>query len=85
MKNKKFLTVKEVANFLGISRVAVFKKIKKGQIKAEKIGRNFAVPKKELGFILEESLKEEDKKLIDKAVRKTVKDYGETLKLLGSE
>jgi len=31
MGNAKFLTVSEVAQILGISRVAVFKKIKKGQ------------------------------------------------------
>ena len=43
MKNstKKYLTVKELADLLGISRVAVFKKIKNGQICAEKIGRNY--------------------------------------------
>ncbi|MDD5551739.1 MAG: helix-turn-helix domain-containing protein [Candidatus Pacebacteria bacterium] len=85
MENKKFYTVKEVADILGISRVAVFRKVKNEQIKAEKIGRNFAIPKEELGFVLEKTLKEEDKKLIDKAVKKTVKDYGETLKLLGAE
>ena len=38
-KNKKYYTVKELADILGISRVAVFNKIKKGEIKAEKAGR----------------------------------------------
>jgi excisionase family DNA binding protein len=45
---KKIFTTSEVAKLLGISRVAVFKKIKSGEIKAQKIGRNFAVYKKDL-------------------------------------
>src|SRR3989344_5942484 len=47
-KNKLLYTTKEVAQFLGISQVAVFKKIKLGKIRAEKIGRNYAIPRSEL-------------------------------------
>ena len=46
MKNKEYLTIKELADLLGITRIAVYKKVKKGQIKAVRIGRNFAIPKK---------------------------------------
>lgn len=85
MKNTNYLTVKELADILGISRVAVFKRIKKGQIKAEKIGRNFAIPKKEFENILGKTLTENQKKIIDKGIKKTIADYSETLKLLGKE
>jgi excisionase family DNA binding protein len=34
----------EVAAILGISRIAVFKKVKKGQLQALRFGRNWAVP-----------------------------------------
>lgn len=34
----------EVAALLGISRIAVFKRVKKGQLQALRIGRNWAVP-----------------------------------------
>ncbi len=84
-ENKDLLTVKELAGFLGISRIAVFKKIKKGQIKAVKIGRNFAIPKKELGVISGSVLREKNKKNLEKAVKKTVEEYGKTLRLLGQE
>ncbi len=84
-KNKEFLSVSELAKILGISRIAVFKKIKKGQIKAIKIGRNFIIPREELSVILGATLREEDKLTINKAIRKTVREYGETLKLLGRE
>jgi len=35
-KNKKFLTITELARLLGISRTAIFKKIKAGLINAKK-------------------------------------------------
>ncbi|MDO8561168.1 MAG: helix-turn-helix domain-containing protein [bacterium] len=81
----KEFTTSEVAKLLGISRVAVFKKIKSGDIKAKKIGRNFAVDKKDLPEILGAVLREDEKREIEKAVKKTVREYGQTLKLLGKE
>lgn len=85
MKNKKYLTVKELADILGTTRVTVFRKIKKGEIPAEKIGRNFIIFKKDIPEILGESLSEKTKKEIDKGVKKIIKEYGETLRLLGKE
>ena len=84
MKQGKFLSTTELAKILGISRIAVFKKIKSGKIKAVKIGRNFIIDKKDLGNILSNELNKKDKEEIEKAVKKTVEEYGETLKLLGA-
>ncbi|OGS13039.1 MAG: hypothetical protein A2234_09565 [Elusimicrobia bacterium RIFOXYA2_FULL_58_8] len=41
---KEYLSVPEAAVRLGISRIAVFKRVKKGQLAAIRIGRNWAVP-----------------------------------------
>jgi excisionase family DNA binding protein len=82
---KEFLSTIEVAKLLGISRIAVFKKVKNGEIKAQKVGRNFVIDKKDLPFLLGESLGNAQKEKIDKAVAKTISEYGETLKLLGKE
>ena len=41
---KQFLSLPEAAARMGISRIAVFKKVKKGQLAAIRIGRNWAVP-----------------------------------------
>lgn len=84
MKEKKFFSTTELAKILGISRIAVYKKIKKGQIKAIKVGRNFVIDKKDLGGIFKKELTKKGKSEIDRAVKKTVKEYGETLKLLGA-
>lgn len=51
MELKEFYTTKELAELLGISRVAVFNRIKKGDIKAQKMGRNFVIFKKDIGDI----------------------------------
>jgi len=85
MKDGEFLSTTELAKLLGISRVAVFQKIKKGEIKARKVGRNFIINKRDLGDIFGRALTPKKKKEIDKAIMKTIKEYGETLKLLGSE
>lgn len=85
MKNKGYYTIPELAKILGISRIAVYKRVKKGQIKAVRIGRNYAIPKKQIENILGKSLGKKDKAILDKAVKKTVSEYGEVLKLLGKE
>lgn len=83
MKADKYISIQELANILGISRIAVYKKVKKGQIKAVKIGRNFAIPKRYVANILGKVLNDKEKKNIDRAIRKTLREYGEVLKLLG--
>ena len=85
MKKSEYISIPQLARILGLSRVAVYKKVKKGQIKAVRIGRTFAIPQKYVANILGKALAEEDKRQIDSAVKKTVKEYGEVLKLLGSE
>ena len=85
MKERQFISIQEMANILGISRIAVYKKVKSGKIKAIRIGRSFAIPYKYVTKILGTSLGDVDKKEIDEAVRKTVREYGEVLKLLGRD
>jgi excisionase family DNA binding protein len=85
MENKEFITTVELAKILGISRIAVFKRIKRGQIKAIRVGRNFIISKNSLPEILGNILSEKNKREIETAVKKTVKEYGQTLRLLGNE
>lgn len=85
MQDKNYLTIKELAEILKISRVAVFNRVKKGQIPATKIGRNFIIFKKDIPTILGEELTEKIKKEIERGVARVVNEYGETLKLLGKE
>ena len=85
MKNNEYITIPELAELLGMSRIAVYKKVKKGEIEAIRIGRNYAIPIKSVVNILGRDLTDKDKKEIDKAIKKTLDEYGEVLKHLGSE
>jgi len=86
MRKDKFFSTTELAKILGVSRVTVFNKIKKGEIKATKVGRNFIINRKDLNNVLDTHvLNADEKKQIEKAVKKVVSEYGETLKLLGNE
>jgi excisionase family DNA binding protein len=85
MEKSEYITIPELAKILGLTRIAVYKRVKKGQIKAIKVGRNYAIPKKYISDILGRTLTEKAKKEIDSAVKKTVREYGEVLRLLGNE
>ncbi len=79
---KAYLSTTEVAKILGISRIAVFKKIKSGEIPAIRVGRNYAVDPAVLGLSDKEPTTK-DKSDIHKAVARAFKEYGEALKKLG--
>ena len=87
MKNKEFISTAELAEILGISRVAVFKRIKKGEIKAVKVGRSFVIKNKDIPGVanITRGLNENEKNQIEKAVKRVVMEYGETLRLLGDK
>ena len=71
---------------LGISRIAIFNKIKQGKIKARKIGKRYLIPKSEFDTVFSgTALSSRQKRLIELGVKKTVNEYGEALKLLGQE
>lgn len=84
-RESEYITIPELAKILGISRIAVFKKVRQGEIKAIRIGRNYAIPRKRLDSLLGKVLGEDDKREIDSALKKTIAEYGETLKLLGKD
>lgn len=50
MKEKYFYTTSELAKLLGISRISVFKRLRNGSIKAQKMGRNFIIFKKDINL-----------------------------------
>ena len=85
MASPKYLTIPELAKLLGVSRIAIYNRVKKGQIPATKVGRTYVIMDQEIADILGKEATREGKKRIDAAVRKTVQEYGEVLKRLGKE
>lgn len=82
---QKILSVAQAAKLIGVTRQAVLKKIKAGDIKAQKVGRGFVIRQADLPIERGGKLTDEKKKVLNEAVRKTVKEYGEALKMLGRE
>lgn len=82
---KDYISTAEAAKILGVSRIAVHKKIRSGEIVAQKIGRNYIIERQQLNHGVSSPLQETDKRQIEHAVRRTVSEYGETLRLLGKE
>ena len=85
LNNKTHYTVKEIAEILDISRVAVFNKIKNKQIRAEMVGKTYIVDAHELRGIWANELDDKQKEKIEESVARFVKEYGPTLRLLGRE
>jgi excisionase family DNA binding protein len=85
MAEEKYVTIPELAELLGVSRIAIYKRVKKGQIPAVKIGRTYVIRDRTVQEILGKKTSTKGKKRIDAAVRRTVREYGEVLKKLGGE
>ena len=64
---------------------AVLKKIKQGEIKADKIGHNYVISRKNLDTIVFNELTDKIKKEVERGVARVVKEYGDVLKQLGEE
>ena len=71
----KFVTPTQLAKMLGISRIAVHQKIKKGDIKAENVGDSskptYLIPKSSLSEDLLERISKEQKKVTEKVLDKS--------------
>ena len=77
-----FISTTEAAKILGVSRVTLFNKIKSGEIKATKVGRNYIISKEEIMKLAENRLSDGGKDLIEQGVDRVIKEYGKTLELL---
>lgn len=86
LHGKNLFSTSEVAGILNVTRVTVFRWIKDGSLKAKKIGRNYVIDHEELIKHLDSRpLTEEGREQIKQLVDKAVKDYGETIRMLGRE
>ena len=70
---------------MGVSRITIYNRVKKGQIPAEMVGKTFRITDNTVNNILNSKMTKSHKDLIDRAIRKTIEDYGEVLKKLSRE
>lgn len=55
-ERRTYYSVPQAAVLLGISRIAVFKKVKSGEIKAIRIGRSYGIPASSMRHVSGKSL-----------------------------
>lgn len=84
MMQQDFISTSEAGEMLGLNRTQVFRLIKAGKIPAEKIGRNYAIKRSDLGIYGGE-ISKAGKKDIEQSVDKVIKEYGDVIKKLGGE
>ena len=76
------MTVPQLAEKMGLSRIAVYNKVKSGQIKARRVGRIYEIPASEVEAILSGSPTASQKRRLRAAVRRAVREYGSVLERL---
>lgn len=86
---KEYYSIAQVAKLAGVTRMTVYNWIKRGKIKAVKVGRAYAIPARSVkNYIVDiegKPLTESEKKKIERSVNRTIKEYGDVLKWLGNE
>ena len=85
MPRKNLYSTTETAKILHLSRVEVFRKIKAGKIKAEKIGRNYVIPYESIAEMLGDSIGTHKKTEIERTIDRALEEYQEAYKQLGQE
>jgi excisionase family DNA binding protein len=83
-KDRKLISVAEAAKIMGLSRMHVVRKIQKGEIKAIRVGRAYAIDRNQIGGIFRH-ISEKERKQVDKAVEKVLRKYGDVIRKLGAE
>lgn len=66
-----FITVAEMAKMLGLTRAAINKQIKEEKIPAEKVGRNYLIPKTALPEDLQERIRKGQKAATESVIEKS--------------
>jgi excisionase family DNA binding protein len=84
-ERRRYFSIPEVASLLGMSRVAIYKKVKNGEIPAIKLGRTYAISSIYVRQLLGKGIGQVKKKQIDRAVKRVISEYGELLRMLGKE
>ena len=86
LHGQNYFSTSEAAIILNVTRITIFRWIKDGSILANKIGRNYVIPHEEIIKHLDNRpLSIEDKEEIKGLVDRMIKDYGETIRMLGRE
>ncbi len=81
----KAMTIPQLASQMGLSRITVYNRVRKHQIPATRVGRNYIISARTATRLLQEEITPEHQQWIDDAVTRVVAEYGTLLKWLSRE
>ncbi len=81
--SEQWLSTAEAAKLLGISRVHVVRLIRSGILRAQRVGRAYALPKDQFQRLYRSISRKEQAK-VQAGVDRVIREYGETIRLLGN-
>lgn len=84
-KDNEYLSIPQVAEILGISRIAVYNKVIKGDIQAIKIGNRYGIINSRIAELTGEITSPQKRKKIKLAMKKFVEEYHDLIIKLGDE
>ena len=76
------VTIPQLARMLGVSRITVYQRVRRGQIPAVKVGRTYVITERTVNEVLGRTVSAARRKLLDRAVHRVVREYGPVLKKL---
>ena len=79
------LSVPQLATRMGLSRIAVYNRVRKGLIPAQKAGRNYVISAQTARRLLQDEITPARAAWIEATVKRVVREYGPALKLLSQE
>ncbi len=79
------VTIPELASRLGVSRIAIWNKVRKGEIPAAKVGHQYIISARDAQIAAGEELTDKQEQWIEAAVDRVVRKYGPVLKRLSRE
>ncbi len=80
-----WFSIPQLAKELGISRIAVYRKVKDGRIPAVRIGRNYAISVNTAQALIKERNAKNSREWLDHAVKRVVAEYGVVLQWLSRQ
>ena len=78
------MSIPQLASEMGVSRVTVWQRVRRGQIAAARVGRNYVISADTVREVLGLDATPERTRRVSRAVSRAVEEYGELLKWLGA-
>lgn len=85
MPDRRLISIPDLARLLGVSRITIYNRVRRGEIEAEKVGRTYVVTDETVNSLLSKQPTAKEKKQMDAAVKRTVQEYGGVLKRLAGK